>query len=307
MQRGARPRGPRVMFLGLLSLCLLVSLAVPAVARSEGGTGRLVGTEETHEMEADPPTSPPCLKVTEATMALQGVGTYYGFTDAGERAVYRAQIAEGQELHDDGPLELLIDSEEHFIAPEGTYAERLSRSDGCDQDTYGEDGKIPATFTLHATHHVHDEDDACVGEGHWWRVHSTVFAEWSWESGCTIEGNEAGFLGAGTAPPGTEHRIEGNFDPCFYWEWPCDDNIRVSFTQMLPGSAEAGRVSQQSAVTRTGSGAGGTSHFADASSHQPTTGSWLLAGIGASLVAVIVSSRWQRRTYRWARSGQLSE
>lgn len=309
MQRRARLQRPRVLFLVLASLCLSVMLALPVAAQSEGGTGRLVGAEETHELEEDPPTSPPCIKVVEATMVLRGVGTYYGVTEAGERAVYRAQSEQGRELHEAGPLELSIDSEEHFIAPAGTYAERLSRSDGCDQDTYGEDGKIPATFTLHATNHVHEHGDPCTGEGHWWRVHSTIVAEWTWESGCTIEGNEAGFLGAGAVPPGTEHTLEGNFDPCFSWDWPCEDNIRVSFTQTLSRSTEAGRVSDQSVAASApsdGNPSDEPHRFIDAGADQSGAGWWVLAVLGSSLLVLTISSRWQRQRHHRDRSGHSS-
>lgn len=311
MQQGRRLRSSRRAFLVLLTLCLLATLSLPAVAQSEGGTGRFVGAEEAHELEDNPPTAPPCLKVVEATMSLQGVGTYYGLTDAGERAVYRAQTEQGQQLHEGGPLELVIDSDEHFIAPEGTYAQRLSRSEGCDQRTYGEDGKIPATFTLRGANHVHDQDDPCTGDGHWWRVHSTIVAEWTWDSGCTVEGNEPGFLGAGTAPPDTAHRIEGNFDPCFSWDWPCEDNIRVSFTQTLPRFAETAGTPHPSGAARDRSrddGAERPSRFIGASGVDHSgTGRWVLTGFAASLVLVVLSSRWQRRAYRWGRPGQPSE
>lgn len=237
----AQPRRKLGLPLGLLFVLLFALVpAAPVFAQTNGGTGRFAGTEEEHQL-AEEPTSggEVCLEVLEATMTFKGVGTYHGVDRQGASAVYRAQIEGDQELHAGGPLELFIDSEEHFIAPEGTYLERRPGSPECDRETFGEDGKIPATFTMYAAEHVHHNDEPCTAEGHWWRVQSTFFAEWTLTEDCAIEGNEPGLLGGGVAPAGTEHSIEGNFDPCFEWDWPCEDNITGSFEQRLPAGETA--------------------------------------------------------------------
>lgn len=302
--RARGTRGLRSFLVALVALSLWGASAVPATAqegrRLEGGDGRLVGMEEVHEYEENPSLDPPfCLQVVESTLAFRGVGAYHGRGDDGQLAVYRAEIGEDEEIHEAGPLKVVVEAtEEHYIAPEGTYGNRLPPPGGCDRDTYGEAGAVAATFTVHAEGHVHDGDEPCTGEGKWWREHSTFFAEWTLDADCTIEGNELGSLGAGVAPAGTTHTAEGDFEPCF--NEACPDNVRANFEQNPSGQA-SGDANGSAAVDPQASRDGRQPVLADADGGAGQ--GWVQALVVFTALAVLVA--WSpARPRRARRDGQ---
>ena len=198
------------------------------------GTGNLEGTEMVQEEEF---LGIPCFRVTRSVFGLRGVGAYHGQTASGQDVVYRAEINEGETLHEHGPLQVEVENTEpYYHGPYGTHG---TTGTTCDPPSAG--SPVPAEFRIFAADHVYRLDDAgaqvpCTGQGTFARGNMDADvnwrAEWTLGEDCVVVGNEAGTPGTGTAPAGTAQTHHGSHAGCF--SPPCYDNFKVDYAQYLP-------------------------------------------------------------------------
>lgn len=224
----------------MLAVAAALALAGPSAADqhlTEGGSGTLHGTEDV--LEETFVGSPCFFETTRSVYALQGVGTYHGVTGGGEEVIYRAEIAAGETLAADGPLEVEIESTQtYYHGPGGTH--------GTDDATGCPEGEVPvpAEFRIFAEGHVYrvgQPDQPCTGQGTFARGDmddpENFVAEWTLDEDCVVVGNVEGFQGSGIAPAGTEHTATGVSEAC---GGQCTDNIRIDFVQFLAAPPDPG-------------------------------------------------------------------
>lgn len=214
-----RVRRARTDLVLIVTLGLVVALAIPATAQTEGGTGIAVGNE-TIDAESQDPAPPLCAEVFSSSYDLRATGTYTGLPDAVYSGSFDLTMTSD---HSDG---------NYYIAPEGTYGER--NADGtCDPATLGALDPVPANFTVYEPGSIEDANgEPCDGSGTFYRVNTTFVAEWELEEDCEVEGNVSPTTNQGTAPAGTTHTFEGNLAPCTPFACP-DPQLEGTYQQTL--------------------------------------------------------------------------
>lgn len=237
---------PRLARLGLLLALVLVALpAVPASADHGpppgpvvSGTGNLQGAETVEEQEF---TGSLCFRASRTVFSLRGAGTYHGRTTGGQEVAYKGEIASGQTLYADGPIQLEVENTAtYYHGPIGTHG---TADASCGPATAGT--PAPAEFRMFVPDHLYrlgasGEQVPCVGQGRFARgqANDSTFgnprwwAEWTLAEDCTVVGNEAGTPGTGVAKAGTAMTHHGTHEACF--NPPCVSNFKVDYKQYAP-------------------------------------------------------------------------
>ena len=224
----------------------------PTETHDPAGSGQLAGTELVEDQ-----TAPPCFRATRTLFGLRGAGAFEGRTATGDPVIYNAQVATGQTLYGNGPLQVQVENTEvYYHGILGTHGTEAGGGAGCSPSTTGT--PVPAEFRIFAADGGIDTDGdsdvdiltgnasvyrlngtdkvPCVGVGSFARGSSTSSgywrAEWTLSADCTVVGNPAGTPGTGTAPRGTFMTDHGTHLPCF--NYPCADNVTFDYQQYLP-------------------------------------------------------------------------
>lgn len=189
-----------------MAMTLLAVMAPPAAAEDNALAGEgsaPVGTETITTDPADPPPELPfCLAVTESSYTFPiEEGIFVGDHDPVVYTVTPLDLSK--------PVVTFTTNEIYYIAPEGTYGNRLD--DGtCDPTTLGPLGPVPTTVTVTTAGSPPGAGITCGPDNaEYYRVTSELVFEWTGR--CDIVGNTV--PGAGYTPEETEHVFVATLNP----------------------------------------------------------------------------------------------